>query len=127
MTPSYSIAHSLKRSALNGRAPESFSEDPLLAGRVTAAMVRGAESKGVLATLKHLVCYEQCTDQFLSSSDVSMRALREIYLRPFQIALKESNARLLMTSLVSYCITWLTVQISTTQWTAYVGGQGPTG
>ena len=93
--------HSSQRSPLNGRGPESFSEDPLLSGKVAAAMIRGAQNNGVMATAKHLVCYEQCTDMFSHSSEVSERVMREIYLRPFQTAIKDADVKCMMTSLGS--------------------------
>ena len=70
----------------------------MLSGKISAAMINGCQNNGVLATAKHLVCYEQCSEMFKSNSVVSKRAMREIYLRPFQICLKEADVKLLMTS-----------------------------
>ncbi|TCD69223.1 hypothetical protein EIP91_008326 [Steccherinum ochraceum] len=87
-----------QRSPLGGRGFESFSEDPLLNGKIAASYINGLQSKGVAATIKHFVANDQEFERFSISSEVSERALREIYLKPFQIAIKESNPWALMTS-----------------------------
>ena len=88
----------IQRSPLGGRAFESFSEDPPLSGQVTAAYVKGLQSGGVSATVKHLVCNDQEHDRVGQDSIVQPRALREIYLRPFQIAQHLSQPWAYMTS-----------------------------
>ncbi|KAH7916249.1 glycoside hydrolase family 3 protein [Hygrophoropsis aurantiaca] len=87
-----------QRSPLGGRGFESFSEDPVLNGNIAAAYVNGVQSKGVAATIKHYVGNDQEFQRFSISSDVSERALREIYLKPFQIALRDANPWALMTA-----------------------------
>ncbi|KAJ7580808.1 glycoside hydrolase family 3 protein [Mycena floridula] len=87
-----------QRSPLGGRVFESFSEDPHLNGTMAAACINGLQSKGVGATIKHFVANDQEFQKFSISSEVSERALREIYLKPFQIAIKKSNPWALMSS-----------------------------
>ncbi|OKL59878.1 hypothetical protein UA08_04661 [Talaromyces atroroseus] len=76
----------MQRSPLGGRGFESFSEDPVLAGWISAAAISGIQSKGVAATLKHFICNDQEHERMSQDSRVSERALREIYALPFQIA-----------------------------------------
>ncbi|KAJ7752775.1 glycoside hydrolase family 3 protein [Mycena maculata] len=87
-----------QRSPLGGRGFESFSEDPILNGTIAAAYINGLQSKGVSATIKHYVANDQEFQRFSISSDLSERALREIYLKPFQIAIRDSNPWALMTA-----------------------------
>ncbi|KAJ3946151.1 uncharacterized protein N0V96_004509 [Colletotrichum fioriniae] len=86
------------RSPLNGRGFESFSEDPHLSGMLAAAIIRGVQSRGTLAALKHFVANDQETEKMSLDVRMSDRALREIYLLPFQIALRDSNPRVVMSS-----------------------------
>ena len=81
----------LHRSALGGRLFEAYSEDPLLTGRLAAAYVRGLQDKGIGACLKHFVANESETDRHTVNSRVDERTLRELYLLPFEIAVKDSN------------------------------------
>jgi beta-glucosidase len=81
----------IQRSPLGGRGFESFSEDPVLSGFIAAATVRGIQGTGVVAVIKHLVCNDQEHDRHAVDSIVSQRALREVYLLPFQIAERDSQ------------------------------------
>src|SRR5579859_5060483 len=81
----------LHRSVLGGRLFEAFSEDPLLTGKLAAAYVRGLQSHGVGACLKHLVANESETERRTMSSVVDETTLRELYLLPFEIATRVSN------------------------------------
>ena len=92
-------ALNLHRHILCGRNFEYFSEDPYLTGKLAAGIVRGVQSHRDRASmLKHFVCNEQETNRLNSNSMVSERALRDIYMRPFEIAIKESGPFAVMTS-----------------------------
>ncbi len=88
----------LPRSPLAGRSFECYSEDPLLTGRIAAGFVRGVQSRGVAATVKHLVGNEAEFERTTISSDVDERALRELYLVPFELAVREGGALAVMTA-----------------------------
>lgn len=92
-------ALNIHRNPLCGRNFEYFSEDPFLSGKVTAAITKGIQSEeGYYVTIKHYACNNQEDNRKAVSSNLSERALREIYLRGFQIAVEEGNAKGLMTS-----------------------------
>ncbi|KAL4797625.1 putative beta-glucosidase H [Aspergillus venezuelensis] len=88
----------MQRSPLGGRGFESFSEDPYLAGVVAASMIIGCESKGIISTVKHFVGNDQEHERRAVDVLVTPRALREIYLRPFQIVARDARPGALMTS-----------------------------
>lgn len=86
-----------QRSPLGGRGFESFSEDPHLNGTIASAYINGVQSKGVSACIKHYVANDAELERMSMDSVVSERALREIYLKPFELAVKHSNPWALMT------------------------------
>ncbi|MFW5789003.1 MAG: beta-glucosidase H [Spirochaetota bacterium] len=86
------------RSALCSRNFEYAGEDPYLAGRTAAGWVRGCQDQAVAVTVKHYVANNQEYDRYFVSSDVSDRALREIYLEAFRIAVQDAGASGIMTS-----------------------------
>ena len=96
----------IHRSPLCGRDFEYFSEDPVLAGNVAAAYVNGVQSNGVGTSVKHFAVNSQETNRFEVDEVVSQRALREIYLKPFQIALSKSNPWTIMSSYNRLNGTW---------------------
>ncbi len=73
-----------------GRNFECFSEDPLLSGSIAAAWIRGVQSEGVSACIKHFVCNDQEHDRYNIDAVVDERSLREIYLEPFRIAVEQA-------------------------------------
>ena len=86
----------LHRSPLGGRHFECFSEDPLLTARIGAAYVRGVQGEGVAATPKHYVANDSETERFTLDARVGERALRELYLAPFEHLVREAGAWMVM-------------------------------
>ena len=94
LTPALNI----HRSPMCGRNFEYFSEDPLISGQFAAAAVKGIQSQNIAATIKHFSCNSKEVNRKESDSRVSERALREIYLRGFEIVVKKAKPWALMTS-----------------------------
>ena len=91
-------AVNIHRNPMCGRNFEYFSEDPLLAGKLAAAEVRGIQENKVAATVKHFACNNKETNRIYCDARVSARALREIYLKVFEIIVKESDPWCIMSS-----------------------------
>lgn len=88
----------IHRNPLNGRNFEYFSEDPLVTGLMAVAVCKGLAKAGAIGTIKHFALNNQEEHRRTENSVVSERALREIYLKPFEIAVKQGNAISVMTS-----------------------------
>lgn len=88
----------IHRSPLNGRNFEYFSEDPILTGKMAVAQLRGMHKYNVTGTIKHFACNNQETNRHGVETIASERAIREIYLKGFELAVKEANAYSIMTS-----------------------------
>ncbi len=88
----------IHRHPLNGRNFEYFSEDPFLTGEIASAQIRGLQEQGVTGVIKHFCANNRESRRRTMDSAVSERALREIYLKGFEIAVREGKARAVMTS-----------------------------
>ncbi|WP_062464149.1 glycoside hydrolase family 3 protein [Demequina soli] len=103
----YAPGMNIHRTAMGGRDFEYFSEDPLVSGKMAAAIVRGSEDQGVLTTIKHFALNEQEVNARTGENIfVSEQALREIYLKPFEIAVKESDPAGAMSSFLNIGGSW---------------------
>ncbi|KAI9728887.1 MAG: hypothetical protein M1834_007145 [Cirrosporium novae-zelandiae] len=87
----------IQRAPLGGRGFESYSEDPILAGTLAGHLCKGIQDEGIVATLKHFVCNDQEHERMAVNTIVTERALREIYLMPFMVAIKLSHPGAIMT------------------------------
>lgn len=88
----------IQRSPLGGRGYESYSEDPVLSGSLATSIINGIQSQNVAACVKHYVCNDIEDDRRAININITERALREIYLLPFELAVKNSKPRMVMTS-----------------------------
>ncbi len=88
----------IHRSPLGGRTFEAFSEDPFLSGRLAVAYIRGVQSQGVAATVKHLAGNESERERMTADSVIDERTLREIYLLPFEMAVRDGDVLAVMTA-----------------------------
>jgi len=88
----------IHRTPIAGRNFECYSEDPFLSGMIASAYIKGIQDQGVGACIKHFIANEQEFERFSMSSEVDERTLREIYLEPFRIAIRNSNPWAVMSS-----------------------------
>lgn len=88
----------LHRHPLWGRNFEALSEDPFLSGKLAVPYIKAVQGEGVVATVKHLVCNESEHERRMCSSEVDERTLRELYLLPFEFAVREGGVAAVMTS-----------------------------
>ena len=88
----------MRRNPLAGRNLEYYSEDPYVTGRMATIIIKAVQRNGVPVCIKHLICNEKEAGKIWSDSQVSERALREIYLKPFEMGIREGHAEGIMTS-----------------------------
>lgn len=88
----------MRRNPLAGRNLEYYSEDPYATGRIATIIIKNVQRNGVAVCIKHMICNEKEGSKHWSDSQVSERALREIYLKPFEMGIREGHAEGIMTS-----------------------------
>ena len=88
----------MRRNPLAGRNLEYYSEDPYVSGRLATIIIKAVQRGGIPVCIKHMICNEKEAGKIWSDSQVSERALREIYLKPFEMGIREGHAEGIMTS-----------------------------
>ncbi len=112
----------MHRNPLNGRNFECFSEDPVLASAMAVAYIRGVQSEGVAATVKHFIGNESEHERRTTSSEIDENALREVYFPPFEAAVKDADVACVMTAynalngVHTSQNTWLLDQVLRREW-----------
>lgn len=102
----YAPACNIHRSPYSGRNFEYYSEDGFLSGKMAAGTVTGAQSKGVVVTVKHFALNDQETNRVGGSMFANEQSVRELYLKPFEMAVREGNAHGIMASINRIGCTW---------------------
>ena len=102
----YGFGCNMHRGTYNGRAFEYYSEDPILSGYITASQVEGIRSEGVYVYMKHAILNEQEKNREGVNTWSNEQAIRQIYARPFQIAIEEAGAENLMTGFNRIGVQW---------------------
>ncbi len=102
----YAPAANIHRSAFSGRNFEYYSEDPTLSGKFAGSVIHEAAKKGVYAFLKHFALNDQETNRNSASTFANEQSIRQIYLRPFELAIREYGANTLMLSMNRIGMTW---------------------
>ena len=102
----YGLGCNMHRGAYNGRAFEYYSEDPILSGYITASQVRGIREEGVYVYMKHAILNEQEKNREGVNTYANEQSIRQIYAKPFQIAIEEGGAENLMTGFNRVGVVW---------------------
>ena len=102
----YGLGCNIHRGSYNGRAFEYYSEDPLLSGYITAEQVKGIRSEGIYVYMKHAILNEQEKNREGVNTWANEQTIRQIYARPFQIAIEEGGAENLMTGFNRIGVQW---------------------
>ena len=102
----YGLGCNMHRGAYNGRAFEYYSEDPILSGYITASQVRGVREEGVYVYMKHAILNEQEKNREGVNTYANEQSIRQIYAKPFQIAIEEGGAENLMTGFNRVGVVW---------------------